>query len=209
MNAEVLDFFREHAAPGRLGLTGSANSIYQIIREGQRPLTKDGQLSNYNHVFLIGSARDDGRKDGGIYIFESDLQVSLHDREIKNGLMESRLVKWCLDDLEFAAVLGMELSDEENQALLRNALWFTYDESHLSYPVTELLGTIWAMQTGRMQKTNVFYKEHAAQCATFARLCYQSIGRDFIESGTHPSNTTPEEISQSPLFTFRKYWSKN
>lgn len=142
-----------------------------------------------------------------MYVFESDLHVSVHDWEIKNGIMESRITKWCMDDLEYAAVLGMDLAKEETEALLRNALWFAYDDEHLRYPVTELLGTLWAIETGTMQQSNIIKSKHAVQCATFTRLCYQSINRDFIKSGTHPSHTTPEEISQSPLFTFRKEWS--
>jgi hypothetical protein len=208
VNQQVLEFFTKHYAPGRVGLIGSANPLYKIIREGQMPLTKDNRPSKYNHAFLLGSKRDDGRGDGGVYIFESDLHVSIHDWEMKNGIMESRITKWCMDDLEFAAVLGMDLAKEDAEAILRNALWFAYDDEHLRYPVTELFGTLWAMGTRKMQQVNVFYSKHAVQCATYVRLCYQSIGRDFIKSGTHPSNTTPEEISQSPAFTFRKEWSK-
>lgn len=208
MRQQVLDFFVKNYSPGRVGLIGSANPLYKMIREGQRSITKDHSPSKYNHAFVFGARRDDGRNDGGIYIFESDLRVSLHDWEVKNGIMESRLCKWCLDDLEYAAVLGMDLTNEESDAIVRNALWFAYDDDRLRYPVTELIGTLWAMGAGKMQETNVFYSKHAVQCATFARLCYQSIGRDFIASGTHPSNTTPEEISQSPIFTFRKEWKK-
>ncbi len=207
VNQQVLDFFVKNYAPGRVGLIGSANPLYKIIREGQMSLTKDERPSKYNHAFIMGSQRDDGRNDGGIYIFESDLHVSVHDWELKNGIMESRLTKWCLDDLEYAAVLGLDLSKEESDAIVRNALWFGYDDEHLRYPVAELIGTLWAMGTGKMQQMNVFYHKHAIQCASFARLCYQSIGRDFIQSGTHPSHTTPEEISQSPLFTFRREWA--
>ncbi len=208
MNHQVLDFFVRNYSPGRIGLVGSANPLYKIIREGQTSLTRDHRPSKYNHAFILGSKRDDGRDDAGIYIFESDLRISVHDWEIRNGIMESRLTKWCLDDVEFAAVLGMDLAKEDAQAIVRNALWFAYDDEHLRYPVAELIGTLWAMGTGHMQETNVFYKGHAIQCASFARMCYQSIGRDFIKTETHPSHTTPEEISQSPLFTFRKEWSR-
>ncbi len=206
MNQSVLDFFVRNYAPGRIGLIGSASPLYTIIREGQSYLTKDHRPSKYNHAFILGSKRDDGHADGGIYILESDLRVSLRDWEIKNGIMESRLTKWCLDDLEYAAVLGMDLSKEDSDAIVRNALWFAYDDEHLRYPVAELIGTLWAMGTGKMEHTNVFYNKHAVQCASFVRMCYQSIGRDFIASETHPSHTTPEEISQSPLFTFRAEW---
>jgi hypothetical protein len=208
MNIQVLDFFRQNYAPGRVCLIGSANPIYKLIRDGQSGITKDGQPSRYSHSFMMGKVRNDGRDDGGMYIFESDLHVSVEDWEVKNGAMESRITKWCLDDLEYAVVLGMELSQSEIDNLLSKALWYAYEEHHLQYPVGELFGTLWAVLSHKLTKRNIFDDNHAVQCATFVRLCYQGIGHDFITSGTHPSNTSPEEISQSDLFTFRKEWAK-
>jgi hypothetical protein len=208
MNSHVLDFFRQNYAPGRVCLIGSTDPIYKIIRDAQKGITKDGKPSRYNHSFLMGNKRNDGRNDGGIYIFESDLQVSVKNWEVKNGVMESRITKWCLDDSEYAAVLGIDLSQIESDALLCKALWHAYEENHLRYPVGELFGTFWAIITHRLTKKNVFDVQYAIQCATFVRICYQSIGHDFITSKTHPSNTSPEEISQSSVFTFRKEWAK-
>ncbi len=206
MNAQVLDFFNTHYAPGRVCLIGSASPVYRLIREGQAGLTADGRASRYNHTFLMGEKRNDGRADGGIYIFESDLHVSVTDWEVKNGVMESRITKWCLDDLDYAAVLGMDISGTETNSLLQKALWYAYDDQHLRYPVGELFGTLWAIISRRLSRKNIFDNEYAVQCATFVRMCYQAIGHDMITTGSHPSNTSPEEISQSASFTFRKEW---
>jgi hypothetical protein len=208
MNENVLNFFRQHYAPGRVCLIGSASPIYKLIRDGQSKLTKDGKPSRYNHTFLIGLQRDDGWNDGGIYIYESDLHVSTSEWEVRNGVMESRIVKWCLDDLEYAAVLGIDLSEQETHALMQRALRYAYDDKHLVYPVGELFGTLWAILTGKLSKKNIFDNEHAVQCATFVRMCYKDIQKDIIISGTDPTNTSPEEISQSPVFTFRQEWKK-
>jgi len=204
----VLDFFRQNYAPGRVCLIGSAYSIYKIIRDAQKPLTKNGKPSRYNHAFLMGNKRDDGRGDGGIYIFESDLHVSVKNWQVNNGVMESRITKWCPDDSEYAAMLGIDLLQAETDALLRKALWYAYDENHLKYPVGELFGTLWAIVTHSLSRKNVFDEQFAVQCSTFVRLCYQSIGHDFISSEAHSSNICPEIISQSSVFTFRKEWAK-
>jgi hypothetical protein len=208
MNQSVLKFFSQHYAPGRVCLIGSANPLYKLIRDGQSRLTKDGKPSRYNHTFLMGVQRQDGRDDGGLYIFESDIHVSVKEWEVRNGVMESRLTKWCLDDLEYAAVLGLELTDREADALIQRALWYAYDEEHLIYPIGELFGTLWAILTGKLSKRNVFDDAHAVQCATFVRMCYRDIQREIVSSETDLTNTSPEVISQSPVFTFRQEWKK-
>ena len=209
MNAEVLYFFKANYAPGRICLIGSSNPIYMLIRDAQKGITKDGKPSKYNHAFLMGNVRNDGRDDGNMYIYESDLHVSVKDWEVKNGVMESRITKWCLDDLEYAAVLGLNLTQAETDALVGKGLWYAYDEEHLRYPVGELFGTLWAILTHKLSQRNIFDQKHAVQCATFVRMCYQSIHQDFITNSTDASNTSPEEISQSNVFTFRKEWARS
>jgi hypothetical protein len=118
----------------------------------------------------MGSIRDDGRNDGSIYIYESDLHVSVPDLEVKNGVMESRITKWCLDGLEYAAVLGIDLTQRETESLLRKALWYSYDEHHLLYPVGSLFWTLWAIMAGQLSRKNIFNSTQAVQCATFVRL---------------------------------------
>ncbi|MFH0988677.1 MAG: hypothetical protein V1799_01535 [bacterium] len=208
MNTQVLNFFRQHYAPGRICLIGSSDPVYKLIREAQSGITPDKKPSKFNHVFIMGPCRDDGRGDGGIYIFESDLHVSVKDWEVKNGLMESRIVKWCRDDLDYAGVLGLPLSQQEQEVMLRKALELAYDENHYRYPVGELFGTLWAILTKALSKKNIFDMKHAIQCATFVRLCYQNIGKEILTTPTHPSNTSPEEIWQSGVFVFRQEWKK-
>jgi hypothetical protein len=182
--------------------------MYKLIRDGQSKITTDHRPSRYNHAFLMGLQRDDGWNDGGIYIYESDLHISVSEWEVRNGVMESRLTKWCLDDLEYAAVLGIDLTKKETDALMQKALWYAYDENHLVYPVGELFGTLWAMLTGQLRKKNIFDDAHAVQCATFVRTCYRDIQKEIVTDGTDITQTSPEVLSQSQVFTFRKEWAK-
>jgi hypothetical protein len=209
MNTHVQEFFQRHYAPGRIGLIGSTEPLYRLIREGQRNMTVDGSPSMFNHAFLMGRQRPDGRDDGSIYVFESDIQLSITDWELRNGVMESRLAKLCRDDLDHAAVLGLDLTEEEVERLLQHALRLAYDENRLRYPVVGLLGTLVASLTDRLKQKNIFDNDHAVQCATFVRVCYQHIGRDFIARGSHLTNTSPEEIWRSQLFTARYLWNRH
>src|SRR5439155_1639602 len=129
--------------------------------------------------------------DGNVYIFESDLRVSVKDWEVQNGVMEIRIVKWCLDDVSHGCVLGMDLTADLAQRLVTKGLEYAYDEDHLGYPVGELFGTLWAIITHRMARRNIFDDKHAVQCATFVRMCYQAIGRDPVTGPVAISNTSP------------------
>lgn len=208
MNTALLDFFRSHYQPGCVGLIGQDDLKGTLIRAAEAGLTPDGQPSKWSHTFLFGGQRIDGRSDGSIYIFESDLRVSSRDWEVQNGVMESRLAKWCLDDVSHGCVLGMNLSTAETGTLLTTALGFAYDDEHLRYPVGELFGTLWAIVTRRMNQRNIFDDRHAVQCATFVRMCYQAIGRDPAMGGADLTNTSPEAFYQSQSFTIRDEWHR-
>jgi hypothetical protein len=210
MNPDLLAFFRRWYAPGRIGLVGATDAIGNLIRHGQAPLTPDRRPSRWSHSFILGEVRDDGRPGGSIFIFESDLHVSVHEWQVQNGAMESRLAKWCRDDVEHACVLGLDLSDEESQALIRKGLEFAYDyeRTHLKYAVGQLFGTFWASLRRRLSKKNIFHEEYAVQCASFVRLCFQEIGKDPLADLIDPSHTSPEKLHQSRAFPFREEWHR-
>jgi len=209
MNQTLLTFFNKHYAPGRIGLVGASDSVGKIIRAGQSRLTPDQKPSRWSHAFLMGHRRDDGRTDGSIYIFESDLQIDTKNWRILNGAMESRIMKWCRDDIEHACVLAINSSINGSEMLVRTGLEFAYDEERVRYPLGKLFGTWYAILTGTTRKRNIFDKNHAIQCATFVRMCYQSMNEDFIINGSHQSNTSPEEIFQSQKFTVREVWTRS
>ena len=143
------------------------------------------------------------RRDGEIYIFESDLHVSVENWLVQNGAMESRLSKWCGDSVENACVLGMDLTPDEQDTIVTNAMHLTYGEPHLSYPVGELFGTLWAILTHRLSKKNIFDDKYAVQCATFVRLSYQKINHDPLDGSIDLSNSSPEKMFHSTAFSVR------
>lgn len=208
MSQDLTDFFDHNYSPGRVGLIGASDVVGTLIRGAQSGITPDGKPSKWSHSFILGEKRNDGRSDGSIYIYESDLSVSVTDWQVKNGVMESRLVKWCRDDIDYACVLGSDLDESARDKLLSKALHYAYDEQHLRYPVGELFGSLWAILTRTLSKKNIFDMKYAVQCATFVRMCYQHIGKDPLGTDIDPSQSTPEALHASASFTYREEWQR-
>jgi hypothetical protein len=208
MNQELLAFFNRYYAPGRICLVGADDAVGIIVRTGQITLTVDKNPSKWSHAFLMGLRRDDGRSDGSIYIFESDLRVNTKNWQVHNGVMESRLVKWCGNNIEHACVLALSNSINKSNAIIRTALEYAYDEHRLHYPISEMFGTLRAILTKSADKMNIYNQAYAVQCATFIRMCYQNINEDFITNGIHSDNISPEVIYQSTVFGVREQWNR-
>ena len=208
MNPRLLEFFNDHYVPGGICLVGANDTIGWLIRNGQTGITLDKKPSLWSHAFIYGDRRPDGRTDGNIYIFESDLNINVSNWQVINGVQENRIVKWCEDSVEHACVLGMNLSTNERGSLLNRALELAYDEEHLQYPVGELFGTIGAILFKKLTRKNIFDDKYAVQCSTFVRMCYQHINHEILIGPTDLTHTSPEKIFQSQVFTCRKEWHK-
>ncbi len=209
MNSELLSFFNAHYKPGRICLIGDTDVIGWLVRKGQSGLTPDGNPSLWSHSVLMGYRREDNRTDGSVYIFESDLEVSIEDWQIVNGIQENRIAKWCRSTVEHGCVLGMDLNPDQEKAVVTRALELAYDDAHLRYPIGELFGTLWAIIFRRLSKKNIFDDKYAVQCATFVRMCYQYINWDILTGPVDLTNTSPEAIYQSDVFSFRNEWHKS
>jgi hypothetical protein len=207
MNTEAFNFIRKHYAPARICLVGLNNPLYELVRMGQAKITSDHTRSKWNHAFLLGEQR------GWFwwkrtYILESDFHFSFRRTQFINGPQESLLQKWCKDSIEYACVLGMPLKAEEEQKILAKASEIAHDKQY-RYSVEGLFGTLWAMVTGTLHKRNIFDMKYAIQCATYVRMCYQAIDKDPLADSTDDiSNTSPERLSQSALFTVRHEWHR-
>ena len=125
-----------------------------------------------------------------------------------NGPQESNIEKWCLDSLDYACVLGMKLTPDERDRLIGTGVDLAYNKQY-RYPVAELFGTLWAIVTKTIARKNVFDSDHAIQCASTVRMCYQAIGKDPMKGMPDAlSNTSPERMAQSDKWTFRKEWAR-
>ena len=207
MNKEAFHFIQKHYAPARVCLIGLSNPLYKLVRMGQASITPDRSRSKWNHSFLLAEQRGwFGWKK--TTIFESDFHFSFREAQFINGPRESLLQKWCKDSIEYACVLGMPLTTKEEQTVLAKASEIAHDKRY-RYPVEGLFGTLWAIWTGALHKRNIFDMEYAIQCSTYVRMCYQAIGKDPLADSTDDiSNTSPERLSQSQVFTVRHEWHR-
>ena len=205
MNRDAFRFIRKHYAPARICLVGLRDPLYALVRMGQATITPDHTHSKWNHAFLLGEERGwFWRKR--TYILESDFHFSFREPQFIHGPRESLLQKWCKDSIQYACVLGMTLTTEEEQKILAKASEITRDKRY-RYPVEGLFGTLWAMRTGTLHKRNIFDMKYAIQCATYVRMCYQAINKDPLADSTdNITNTSPERLSQSALFTIHHEW---
>jgi hypothetical protein len=155
MNSQLLSFFRQHHAAGRVGLVGADDAVGSAIRAAEVGVTPDGKPSKWSHTFLMGHTRPDGRTDGSIYIFESDLSLSVQDWEVQNGVMKSRLVKWCRDEVSHG----------------RNCI---KDPLEIAIPATSLLlprgGLTWQGHSPSSLSTRSFARRICADSALGARI---------------------------------------
>jgi hypothetical protein len=77
------------------------------------------------------------------------------------------------------------------------------------YAVAELFGTLWAILTKTLSRKNIFDTKFAIQCAMLVRMCYQAINKDPLTGMMDDlSNTSPERIYQSSLWTFKQEWQR-
>jgi hypothetical protein len=203
MNKNLLDFFILNYGRCRVAIVGSSDLIGEAIRISQRKLTPDGKPSLWSHAFILGEMRPDRRGPGcttshSPYIFESDIHINLPQVQIRNGVQENWIGKWCHDDIEHAAILDFDLSKSEQDTVLGTALQLC--DEQLQYPLLELLGTWLAIITKHVWMSNPFDDPHAMYCSAFARYCYQQAGQDFMGNEVSLSNTAPEHIAQSRQF---------
>jgi hypothetical protein len=209
LNMKLLDFFSVNYKPGLIGLVGTKDAIGIAIREAQSLITKDGNPSLWSHCFILNNLRLDRRGPGGTrtrspYIFESDLKLKIFKPQVRNGAQENWIGKWCVKKVENAAIIDFGLSDEERDNILATALQLV-DEQVL-YPIQELLGTWWAIITGKQWLPNPLNNPHAMYCSAFVRYCYKEAGKDFLGAEISVSNTTPEDIARVGIKSSMRNW---
>lgn len=202
INHDLLAFFTAHHKPGAIGLIGADDLVGTAIREAQRSLTKGGAPSLWSHVFILGELRGDRRGPQGAvtntpYLFESDLHVLAGQPQLRNGVQENWIGKWCRGNIQHAAVIDLGLSPQETALVLATALQLTDEEERARYPLKELVGTWLAIVTGRRWLRNPFDDPRAMYCSAYVRHCYREARRDFLDTSVSTSNTTPEDVARA------------
>ena len=202
LNPKLINFFTANYKPGIIGIIGTTDPIGLAIREGQRLLTKDKKPSLWSHCFILGDLRLDRRGPGNTkstspYIFESDFEINLFKPHLRNGAQENWIGKWCKETTENAAVIDLDLSQDEKDDILSTALQLSDDQ--VLYSIRELFATWVAIINMKQWLPNPLEDPHAMYCSAYVRYCYRQAGKDFIGKEVNLSNTTLEDIAQPAI----------
>ena len=186
------EFFKRHARAGRIGLSGGLTFIDKAICRAERHLNADEQWGLWSHAFVFQGVRADGHH----WVLESDVQV--HHKHIQLGVQENRISKYH-DEKVYTnlAVLDFGLTDERVGVLLCEGLELV--SSRARYSVRELVGTLIALRRPELRtQNNLLARECSMYCSAFVQHLFRKLGLELVP-GIDSKNTTPEDISRSPL----------
>ncbi len=186
------DFIARHAAAGRIGLCAGGDTLSRLIRQAQAPLTDDGHRSLWSHAFVFSEQRSDGQW----WVIESDLD--LRYKQMRLGVQENR-VKRYFDAEAFPniAILDFGLDDVQTRQVVTAGLDLL--SGLTSYSLSELVGTMFAMQSRRLRKRdNLLAKEGALYCSAMVQHCYAAAGIHLLP-GVSGKNIAPHDLTGSQL----------
>ena len=186
------EFLETYARPGRVGLVGGSTPIEKVIRRAERHVDAEKRWSLWSHSFVFGERR----LDDHFWIIESDLHIAR--KHIRLGVQENRLSKY-FDEATFTtlAVLDFGLAEEQVKSLLREGLELVAQRAR--YSIRELVGTFIALRKPELRgEENLLAREESFYCSAFVQHLFSKIGFD-LAPGVHGKNTTPEDLSRSPV----------
>lgn len=186
------EFLKRYALAGRIGLSGGLTLIDKAICRAERHLKANERWGLWSHAFVFQGVRADGHH----WVLESDLQV--HHKHIQLGVQENRIAKYHDEELYTnLAVMDFGLTDEHVAVLLREGLELV--ASRARYSVRELVGTLIALRRPELRThVNVLARERSMYCSAFVQHLFRKMGLE-LAPGIDGKNTTPEDISQSPV----------
>jgi hypothetical protein len=191
LNPQLLSFWYDHAALGRIGLIHIDLVTARLINWAESRVTPDGEPSPWAHVFVFLRPRH-----GVPWIAESDLNVPLPGfRPKPNGPQVNPIYKWSHPAVDRVAVLDPGLSDQQSARLeegVREILRGGY-----TYRVGELAEAWLAMLKHDLTYRGRFHREDSMHCGHFVRECLRLMDCDPFGPDVLPENTVPELIAHA------------
>jgi len=186
------EFLERFAQPGRVGLCGGTTQIDLAIRRAQRRLDESRRWSAWSHAFIFEGPRLDGQH----WVIESDIQI--HRKNIQVGAQENRLAKYHDENMyPTLAVLDFGLNAQQVATLLREGLELVAGRER--YSLRELVGTLIALRKPALRaRENLLARERSIYCSALVKRLFLAVGLD-LTPGIAGKNTTPEDISRSPV----------
>ncbi|MFZ5433861.1 MAG: hypothetical protein ACOZB3_08825 [Calditrichota bacterium] len=190
INQDLLSFWYEYAAPGRVGLLDIDAIIAKLIGWAERRVTPNHEPSPWTHVFIFAHPRH-----GIPWIAESDINVPLPGfRPKPNRPQRNPIYKWSHPAVVRAAVLETNLSEDSIVKL--NTVITRLTQSNLTYRVSELVEAAIALVRQDLGYRTFFHRYDAMHCAHFIRECLRALNSDPLAKSILPENTVPEHFAQ-------------
>ena len=190
INPQLLSFWYEHAAFGRIGLIHVDLVTARLINWAERWVTTDGEPSAWAHVFIFLPLRN-----GIPWIAESDMNVPLPGfRPKPNGPQENLIYKWSHPAIDRAIVVDPGLNTAQLKKLqegIRSIL-----NAGFTYRVGELAEAWVAMVKRDLTYRGPLHRDDAMHCGHFVRECLKAADCDPFGPHILPDNTVPEHIAQ-------------
>ncbi len=186
------EFLEQHMRPGRVGLCGGATAVDKAICHAQQRFDVEKRPSIWSHAFFFQGERADGHH----WVIESDIQI--HRKHIQLGVQENRVAKYFDEELYTSlAVLDFGLTAAQTAALIREGLELV--AAHERYSLRELIGTLVALRRPELRgQENLLARERSVFCSAFVQRLFRNAGID-LAPGVSGKNTTPEDISRTPV----------
>jgi hypothetical protein len=184
----IQEFWARYAKKGAVGLVGGTLWIHRAICEAQALISPDGKPSLWAHAFVFTGKRPDGCD----WLAESDLVVEPFRLRIINGAQENRIDKYygTVKALH-CAVVDFGLSDQNAEMVIRKALDMV--SKQILYPVSGLVGTLFAYLLGTEKWRNLWNTKNALYCSAFVQEAYLAAGIDLARD-IATTNTSPEHL---------------
>ena len=176
---------RDNALPGDIILTGGANALSFLIRNGQRPQTIDGKPSRWSHSLIYIDSET---------VAESTLDFEPYEgtgKRLDNGAQFNSLDT--LAECDYGQLMCMDwLTMPQRQDLITEAKRLI--DKGYTYPISGLLGSLLSYWIFGW-KSNPLQSRHSLYCSAFIQEVYNVIPVEFDPKHT-ARNTCPEMLGR-------------
>jgi hypothetical protein len=191
LNPELVDFWREHARPGRIGLIHIDFAPAKLINWAERWATLSGKPSRWAHTFMFLPSAD------GVPIFaESDARVPLpgFDSNKPDGPQINPVYKWSHRAVDEAAVVDPRLDPDQLQRIAERVEELIQAGYH--YPRVALADTMFALAKGDLSYNGPLAADDTMHCSQLVQECLLAAGASPFPENVHPKNIVPEHFAQ-------------
>jgi hypothetical protein len=185
LNSELLEFWRIHGEPGRIGLVHLDFPPAKLINWAESWATPDGKPSPWVHCFIFLTPRDEMP-----WIAESDMNIPLPGfRPKADGPQENPVTKWSFSSVDQAIVLDTGIRPDQFQPI-EHVAQMLHDQGY-TYSVRSVLESAMALFRHDLSYRGPLHQPGSMHCGHFLRQCLALAGLDPFGPSVAAENTIP------------------